>query len=145
MGAVAFAIWFLGVSSAVAVFMFLAALCRVWRGERFKVFLWQCVLMTLANTCYLIEAIGLAIGFIFDKRFLRLNNINGIGFSLGNLFFSEAHWVMAVYYMRIAHNVPKQMDGLHDQLKDYSRILCVGVVLSAICPLLDAVDWTIIH
>ena len=43
--------------------MFAVTLCRVWKGERFKLFMWQCALTILANLGYLTSAIGIALGF----------------------------------------------------------------------------------
>jgi len=58
-----FGIWSLGVTSTVIVLMFAVTLCRVWKGERFKLFMWQCALTILANLGYLTSAIGIALGF----------------------------------------------------------------------------------
>jgi len=74
---------------------------------------------------------------------LKENDIDAIGFAAGNIFYSEAHWMMAVYYMRIAHNVPKIKEGLHDQVKDYSLMLRVGIVLSVFFPILEGTIWCV--
>jgi hypothetical protein len=33
------------------------------------------------------------------------------------------------------------MDGLNDEIKDYTRMLKVGIVLTAISPILEGVTW----
>lgn len=57
------------------------------------------------------------------------------------LFWSEAHWLLAVYYMKIAHNMPKRMQGLFDEVKDYKCMQKIVSYLLIICPVLALVAW----
>ena len=43
--------------------------------------------------------------------------------------------------MKIAHNMPKVIDGLQDQVKDFKHTLRVGAAVLTICPILALVAW----
>ena len=55
--------------------------------------------------------------------------------------FGEVHWYLAIFYLRIAKNTPRVINGQADQVKSYKRILIVGAVFNALFPCLELVTW----
>jgi len=36
--------------------------------------------------------------------------------SLGDLFFGEVHWLLVIFYWKIAKNTPKVLEGRQDEV-----------------------------
>ena len=63
-------------------------------------------------------------------------NRSQAAWAVGNVFFSETHWILAHVYYKIANNMPKVIEKQHDQIQDYSTSKWVCIVLNAVFPLL---------
>jgi uncharacterized protein YacL len=49
--------------------------------------------------------------------------------------FTEAHWLFAFYYMRIAKNMPKVIEQSDEPQKDYKTVFWIGAAVNAVMSL----------
>jgi hypothetical protein len=63
----------------------------------------------IANIAYLVEA-GTQNQFTNGGHDMVWIDVTNIAFSLGDFMFTEAHWLFAFYYMKIAKNMPKVIE-----------------------------------
>ena len=61
--------------------------------------------------------------------------------SLGDLCFNIAHWILAMFYLRIAKNMPRVSRG--ERTKRYNKAFWAGLAFNAFGPILEAVfqNW----
>lgn len=54
--------------------------------------------------------------------------------AIGDLFFCESHWIIAVYYKKIANNIPRVIEK-HKAPKEYKYFFWIGFIINAIFPI----------
>jgi len=60
--------------------------------------------------------------------------------SLGDLCFNIAHWTLAMFYLKIAKNMPRVIRG--EEAKQYTFIYWAGMALNILGPIGEAVFLT---
>ena len=73
-----FSIWMLGTIGAVGILISIITFYKVWKGRRYKVFLFIVSMLLCANVGSLIEALGYAAGFKY-VRLLKTNDFAAVG------------------------------------------------------------------
>ena len=137
------AIWALLIIAVIQLLLDIFTFYKIWTGKRYKIFLWLVAMLFIGNIGDLTYALALAAGFKYNFLLIE-NDIVALGGMISGLFSSEVHWIVAIYYTKmVAYNIPKEIDGLQDQLKDYKRTMWVGAALIAISPVLEFVAWVI--
>lgn len=64
-----------------------------------------------------------------------------IGSSMADLTFSEAHWIFAFYFLKIAKNIPLVIEDSQsshassEKPKDFTKLYWIGITANAIFPL----------
>ena len=56
--------------------------------------------------------------------------------SVADAGFGEAHWLLAMFYLKLAKNMPRLLANEFDKLKSYKVLLWIGVILNALFPAL---------
>ena len=119
---------------------------HVWFGTRYKMVLWLIAMLMLANVLYEVSGLG-TYGVIvaiknedFGKQYLEWQCVAGLGNSLGDLLFSEAHWLLAFFYYKMARNMPRVVQG-GERLETYKALLWIGIVLNAVFPIMEGTSW----
>ena len=56
--------------------------------------------------------------------------------SVADACFGEAHWLLAMFYLKLAKNMPRLLANEFDKLKSYKVLLWIGVILNALFPAL---------
>lgn len=118
---------------------------KAWTGTRYKVVLGLVVMLILSNVGWLLWGTALneaskASTEDGEKKLLWMD-VAAVGEAIGDILSSEAHWILAVYYLKIAQNMPKIIAGQFDQVKTYKAIFWIGVVLNMLFPLMEAVGY----
>ena len=85
---------------------------KVMCGTRYKVLIWMIVLLLLYNILYVVGTVGQYYCFLIrekrkDENLLVWYLLTSIIESLGDLCFNVAHWLLAMFYLRIAKNMPR--------------------------------------
>ena len=86
---------------------------KVWRGTRFKLVLQILGFMMGANIAFFVSGIGQfgMLVCIWHEDWANMFNpwtlICAIGYGIGDLCFSEAHWLLAFFYFKMAKNMPR--------------------------------------
>ena len=132
--------WTVIVTSGVLIVVYCVTLHRAWTGSRYRIVMGCIALLTVSNVGYLVEAVVyLTKGFIDGKN---LNEtIIAVSHPLGNLCFGVAHWILAIFYYRIAKNMPRVLDGNENEVQSYQTAFWVGLVFNLIFPIVESVTW----
>ena len=137
-----FAILALGIFSILLIALYFVTIYKAWVGTQYSIVLWLSTLLLISNFGFLIEALGFWIGFKIQEL-LEQNDFAGFGASVGNLCLGEAHWILAVFYFKLAHNMPLVIAGQSDQVRGYKTMLWIGAIPSGIFPVLSGIFWAI--
>lgn len=62
---------------------------------------------------------------------------------MGDFFFGEVHWFLAIFYLKIAKKMPIVVDESEDQHKTYKCTFWVGAIANAIFPFGECLTWAL--
>ena len=68
------------------------------------------------------------------------NFVGVISMCLGDLCFNVAHWILAMFYLRIAKNMPRVYR--YEEPKPYSVVFKIGMTFNVLGPICEAVFLT---
>jgi len=129
--------------SCVLICLNIVTFAKIWAGRRYKIFLMLTSMFLISNVGNLIAACGYYVGLFTESVKYEQNDLAAFGTMIFYLFSNEAHWVLAVYYMKIARNTPKIIEGRFDQVKDYKRTIKIGAAIISIFPIVQGSVWMI--
>lgn len=98
----------LAISSVILVVLYLIAAVRSFTGKTYKKIVLIEAMLLVSNIAYFFEAYGqwkMNFGTTENSDFWITTA--DLGTAIGDFLFSEAHWMFAFYYMRIAQNMPR--------------------------------------
>lgn len=130
------------VASSLLILLFGATFIRVWVGSHYRLVMGIVSLLFFANVMYLVNCIG--ISAFLDIPAHAYNNGDSqiewnceisIGQSIGDLCFSEAQWMLAFFFFKIARNMPRVING--EEMQDYKCVKWTGIFFNAIFPLAE--------
>ena len=82
---------------------------RVWHGSKYTLVLVLNTLLFVANIGYFVLGIGeygVNVAYTNDPDELFMwNCIVGGGLTVANICFGEAHWLLAIFYLKMAYNM----------------------------------------
>ena len=55
--------------------------------------------------------------------------------------FCQSHWILAVFYFKIAKNMPAVIERGKKAAKDYKTLYRIGLAANTILPILACVTW----
>ena len=116
----------LAITSAVLVILYTVTLIKVYVGSCYRFLILIIAILLGASLSYALS--GFAICklinllddpdiFKFRKDLSEMESWANVGFasqSFGFLLFSEAHWLLACFYFKIAKNMPRVLNGQVD-------------------------------
>ena len=132
----AVSIWIYMVASGLMAVVEAGTFYKMWTGARYKVILWILAFSIAGNIAFLLYAVTNLMWAVKGESLAFWGTLLGVTNSLGSLLFGEAHWLLAFYYMKIAKNMPRIIDGHNDKVKSYKAIWWIGVGFNAIFPVI---------
>lgn len=121
------------------VLLYTLTLLKALSGTRYRIVITMILLLLASNVAYIALLVGNQL--IIEHNNLRIevnvifwNYVQVISQSVGDLLFCEAHWIMAVYYKKIANNIPRVIEK-HKAPKEYKYFFRVGAIFNAVFPI----------
>lgn len=111
---------------------------KVWVGTRFKLALLLVGLLIAAIVGFFIMGIGQYGVLLYksDDTIFTWICISAGGMTIANFCFNESHWLLAMFYFKMAMNMPRIIKrNENDPVQSYSVLHNVGLVLNGIFPL----------
>jgi hypothetical protein len=133
--------WSLILTSAILILFDGVVLYKVFHGSKYKVLVWLVAGLLVSNLCYLGEGIAIALNNLEQQSTDTFRYIAAVLAPIGDLLFGEVHWYLAIFYLKIATNTPKVIDGCYEKLKSYKGVFIVGVVWNAVWPCAELYTW----
>jgi hypothetical protein len=142
-------IWTMMLPSALLLPLYAWTFYKVYVGSRFNIVLLMIVLLITANVGSIVEGIGqygVMLHHLHDDSdtIFRWDCISGVGLTVLNLCFNEAHWILAVFYFKMAKNMPRVLaNNPADPVKPYTALNRIGIVLNAFFPLAQGISFVL--
>lgn len=96
------------------------------------------VLLLLYNIFYIVGTVAqYEVDINRDNKRARLSwgYVGIINISMGDLCFNVAHWILAMFYLRLAKNMPRVYYSEHP--KPYNTVLWTGLVFNVFGPIVE--------
>lgn len=126
---------------------YVVTLIRTLVGSGYKIIVLTIVFLLVANISYviLLATNYVLIHFLLgdypdmtDETLYKVDFVQCFTQSVGDLFYCWGHWIIAVYYKKIANNMPRVILTSRDELvpvKKYKTFLWVGLACNAVGPI----------
>lgn len=135
--------WTLFLAYSAMIVIEVITLVKVLCGKRYKVLMAICVMLIGSNIAYLVYNSEYYVYWNEGQQNKSRGATIGTSGPIGDLLFGEAHWVLAIYYLKIATNMPLIIDGQEDQVKDFKVLMWVGILCNAIFPIGEGITYNI--
>ena len=143
-------IWMMILPSVLLLPMYAWTFFKVYVGSRFTIVLVMIALLFAGNVGNIVQGIGQYGVMLHHQRdneetIFKWDCISGGGMTLANLCFNESHWMLAVFYFKMAQNMPRVIaNNPADPLRSYSVLSWIGLVLNAVFPVALGVSFMLV-
>ena len=133
------------ITSGLLVIMDAVTFVHVKNGTGYKLVLMLVAMLLTSNVFYLLNCgANYKVIVLFNSenysKIFEWQTITGIGFAIGDLLFSVSHWMIAVFYLKMAKNMPRVNEQV-EAPKPYTLLKWAGIAINTILPLCELATW----